>query len=628
MKPTCRLLAFLLLCVCLPALAADDGWASLYVDFLQSVATLAPARDDAYANRIAAAALCELDGREGPELALRSAAGDVTLWTAYGDAVLAQYRLTESTSLGVDGCLLAYGGVYTDEQTGLPLALYIGPYTQDGGGLIVQHYAFHPGSLRVTVTTLLRSYRAAGDGPSWQAWVNGEARALTEANGEALYAAAQERFTLQTPLAFTTVRGESADGACPPAEAGLADWVIAYCAKRGIEPAGLGQKDIAGKEGATAKDNGLPPSGGTPTDVPAVTSAPAASAIDVHSGSLAWLLEGAEVAQLPISVSASSVRPDNTSAHTSYDPAFLLDGDNDTSWQATDAEGATLTLWLGGNETYQPTELRVQNGYWKNENRYYRNCRAKDIRVTQLTGDGAAVTAEYTLLDAGIDSGWQTLALEPMTGVTQVQITIRSSYESSAYGGQAPYATKDTAINELRLYGKAVDWQALVAAYEGRVSERLSIASATGTTADHYSTKGAYYGPANLIDGDDATSWQYDDEDLRGEAPGFVLWLNSPSRVDVLAVHNGFWKVTQGYDQYARNGRVRSGSVGFSYRGGAFVDWVPFTWNDTQTEQRIDLGGRLDVTAVCLRVDATYAGNKFPQTAISELWLYGSTPAY
>ncbi len=138
------------------------------------------------------------------------------------------------------------------------------------------------------------------------------------------------------------------------------------------------------------------------------------------------------------------------------------------------------------------------------------------------------------------------------------------------------------------------------------------------------------YDASLLLDGQDDTSWQFRISEVSQLSDVYVeLYLQSPSCVKALWIKNGFWKVTQGYDQYSRNGRLRQVELTFLYSGASeYTDAITLEIQDDKHRtdwQKLSLGVSVEnVAAVRMRVMQIYAGSKFPDdVAVSELCLIG-----
>ena len=127
--------------------------------------------------------------------------------------------------------------------------------------------------------------------------------------------------------------------------------------------------------------------------------------------------------------------------------------------------------------------------------------------------------------------------------------------------------------------------------------------------------------PSNMVDGDETTCWQFSTGATKlGQAYVYVDFA-APVTLDELWMKNGFWKITDGYDQYVRNCRVKAMTIDFRYEGSAdYRDPLKVTIADVQEEQIISLEGKTGVTGVRLCIQEVYKGSKFKSdVAVSEL---------
>jgi hypothetical protein len=153
----------------------------------------------------------------------------------------------------------------------------------------------------------------------------------------------------------------------------------------------------------------------------------------------------------------------------------------------------------------------------------------------------------------------------------------------------------------------------------------LSIRSAVSPT--HSQSKTYTYGPDKVLDGRDDTSWQYSQKMTGGNGYRTYIILNlyEAAVVDTLRVKNGFWKVTDGIDQYWRNNRVKDAVISFQYQGSSsFTDPISYTFADAKQVTDIHLGGRNDVVAVMFQIDSVYKGERFDDVALTSMLLIGS----
>ena len=93
---------------------------------------------------------------------------------------------------------------------------------------------------------------------------------------------------------------------------------------------------------------------------------------------------------------------------------------------------------------------------------------------------------------------------------------------------------------------------------------------------------------------------------------------------DEIWIKNGFWKKSDGKDQYLRNSRVKTMTVEFSYPDGdGYRDAVSVSLKDDKKRKDwtvISLDHKTLVHAVRFRIDSIYQGTKFKNdVCISEV---------
>ena len=140
--------------------------------------------------------------------------------------------------------------------------------------------------------------------------------------------------------------------------------------------------------------------------------------------------------------------------------------------------------------------------------------------------------------------------------------------------------------------------------------------------------------PERMIDGDETTPYQFSLKTTPLGKQFLTFYLGWVSDIDALWIKNGFWRVTDGLDQYVRNCRVKKMTAEFLYEGASgFADAQTITLPDDKTRAdwtRISLGERNRVAAVRLRIDDIYTGSKFKNdVCISEIkFVKGSAAVY
>ncbi len=141
------------------------------------------------------------------------------------------------------------------------------------------------------------------------------------------------------------------------------------------------------------------------------------------------------------------------------------------------------------------------------------------------------------------------------------------------------------------------------------------------------------YTPQKMIDGIETTSFQFSTSATPLGQEYIWFYLSSPSDLDTLWIKNGFWKKTDGKDQYTRNCRIKTMKVDFQFSGSnAFTEAITVTLPDDATRRdwtKISLGTKHAVTCVRLQPLTVYTGTAFPHdVCISEVkFMYGSGAA-
>lgn len=132
------------------------------------------------------------------------------------------------------------------------------------------------------------------------------------------------------------------------------------------------------------------------------------------------------------------------------------------------------------------------------------------------------------------------------------------------------------------------------------------------------------YIPFRMIDGDETTSYQFSAKKVKPGQAYVYFDFDSPATLDEMWIKNGFWKYTDGKDQYTRNARVKKMTVSVRYAGSsAYRELKTVSLKDDKTRRDwkvIRLDGQRNVTGVRLRIDAIYAGSKYKNdVCISEV---------
>ena len=138
------------------------------------------------------------------------------------------------------------------------------------------------------------------------------------------------------------------------------------------------------------------------------------------------------------------------------------------------------------------------------------------------------------------------------------------------------------------------------------------------------------YAPSRMIDGEETTSFQFSTKTTPLGQAYIYFEFASPVTLDELWMKNGFWKITDGKDQYTRNSRVKQMTIFVRYAdSGNYRELKTTTLKDDKSRKDwkvIDLLGQTNVTGVCIRIDAIYTGSKYKtDVCISEIMFVQAT---
>ena len=131
------------------------------------------------------------------------------------------------------------------------------------------------------------------------------------------------------------------------------------------------------------------------------------------------------------------------------------------------------------------------------------------------------------------------------------------------------------------------------------------------------------YIPYRMIDGDETTAYQFSTRTSRLGKTYLYFDFEDPVALDELWIKNGFWKYTDGLDQYTRNSRVKKMTVEFRYAGSStYRDAKSVTLKDDKSRRdwsAVKLA-KSGVTGVRIRIDSIYQGTKYKNdVCISEV---------
>ena len=115
--------------------------------------------------------------------------------------------------------------------------------------------------------------------------------------------------------------------------------------------------------------------------------------------------------------------------------------------------------------------------------------------------------------------------------------------------------------------------------------------------------------PDRMIDGDETTSYQFSTRVTKPGQAYLYFEFNEPVSMDELWIKNGFWKITDGKDQYTRNSRIKKMTVEFLTDRSGYRDGQSFTLKDDKARKDwtvLSLGRRTGVTGVRVRVQKCF----------------------
>ncbi len=129
------------------------------------------------------------------------------------------------------------------------------------------------------------------------------------------------------------------------------------------------------------------------------------------------------------------------------------------------------------------------------------------------------------------------------------------------------------------------------------------------------------YLPLRMLDGEETTSFQFSTDTTPLGQACLTFAFEGPVTLDGLWMKNGFWKVTDGMDQYTRNSRIKTMTLEALYAGAeGYRTLGTVLLPDEKVLHQIDLGHAQGVTALRLRIDGIYTGSRFPtDVCVSEV---------
>ena len=137
------------------------------------------------------------------------------------------------------------------------------------------------------------------------------------------------------------------------------------------------------------------------------------------------------------------------------------------------------------------------------------------------------------------------------------------------------------------------------------------------------------YAPGKMTDGKEETAWQFSTAKSKLGSTFVYVSFSTPVTLDQLWIKNGFWKYTNGHDQYTRNSRVKRMGIAYQYSTQKnYEDEQNFSLRDDTARkdwQRLPLSPKKQVRGLRIRIREIYAGEKFKtDVCISELLFVNS----
>lgn len=205
-----------------------------------------------------------------------------------------------------------------------------------------------------------------------------------------------------------------------------------------------------------------------------------------------------------------------------------------------------------------------------------------------------------------IRTGDATELIAPKTPATQQPVSSVSDLQNN------PQSVSDTAEHRMNT--------------SEQITADLISHNASEINASHYITRSITgYEPSNICDGDETTSWQFSAKDVQKVSDAYIVFTYAePVDIDKLWIKNGFWKYTNGLDQYTRNGRPQKIELSFLYDGSdEYTDVQEIHLKDDKKRkdwQRFDIGNHSRVRSIRVRIMSYYKGSKFKtDICISEI---------
>jgi len=132
------------------------------------------------------------------------------------------------------------------------------------------------------------------------------------------------------------------------------------------------------------------------------------------------------------------------------------------------------------------------------------------------------------------------------------------------------------------------------------------------------------YAPAKMIDGNEATAFQFSTKTTKLGQEYLTFAFEAPVTLDEMWMKNGFWKITDGKDQYTRNSRVKKMTISVRYStSDTYKELKAVTLKDDKTRKDwkvINMLNVRNVISVRIRIDDIFKGSKYPNdVCVSEI---------
>lgn len=234
----------------------------------------------------------------------------------------------------------------------------------------------------------------------------------------------------------------------------------------------------------------------------------------------------------------------------------------------------------------------------------------RKLKKIAMMNVGSSISGVYDWMS---DNTWYGVVVyQPMPKVT-FQIPENNMLSSDQTSTVLPGALQPSpaAVALLPIPGEAGVMQVPIA----RVDAASYIVGSKDPTA---------YAPFRMTDGEETTAFQFSTQITPLGQAYLYFDFDGPVTLDELWMKNGFWKTTNGLDQYARNSRVRKMTLFVRYAdSGDYQLLKDVTLKDDGGRKDwkvIDMLGVQNVIGVRIRIDEIYRGSKFPtDVCISEI---------